>query len=187
MGKIIVTEFLTLDGVMESPEHWQFQHHSPDAQEFVAQNLMALHGQLLGRVTYDIFSGFWPTQTNNEFGIADKLNSMNKYVVSTTLDKADWNNTTIISENVVESLMALKQQIDGDIGLPGSRTLIQSLMNTDIIDEYQLLVYPIVLGDGGRLFDNGMHNQPMKLVDSKTFQSGALALTYQPQSDPNGL
>jgi dihydrofolate reductase len=185
MGRIIVTEFLTVDGVMESPEQWQFPHHSPDTQEFVAQNLMSLHGQLLGRVTYEIFSGFWPTQTNNEFGIADKLNSMPKYVVSTTLQEANWNNTSIISGNVVESIKALKHSMDGDIGIPGSRMLIQSLMNTDIIDEFQLLVYPVVLGDGSRLFDNGMHNQPLKLVDSKTFKSGVVALTYQPQSSPN--
>lgn len=179
MGKIIVAEFLTMDGVMEAPEQWQFPFQSPDAQEFVTHQIQELDGQLLGRNTYEIFANFWPTQTNNEFGIADKLNSMPKYVVSTTLQEANWHNTTIISENVVGSLMALKQQYDGNIGIPGSRTLVQSLMQTDVIDEYQLLVYPIVLGSGSRLFDDGMTNQPMKLVDAKTFDSGAVALTYQ--------
>ena len=181
MGKIIVAEFLTLDGVMEAPEQWQFPFQSPDAHEFVTQQIQELDGQLLGRNTYEIFANFWPTQTNNEFGIADKLNSMPKYVVSTTLQEATWNNSTLISENVVETLMVLKQKTGGNIGIPGSRTLIQSLMQTGVIDEYQLLIYPIVLGSGSRLFDDAMTNQPMKLIDAKTFESGALALTYQPQ------
>ena len=152
MSKIIVSEFLTLDGVMERPEDWQFPYFSVDLAEFVKAEIHALDAQLLGRVTYDIFAASWPTQTNNEFGIADKLNSMPKYVVSSTLKKGDWNPTTVIIGNVVEAITKLKQQPIGTIGVTGSATLVQSLMETDLIDEYHLQIYPIVLGKGRRLF-----------------------------------
>jgi dihydrofolate reductase len=177
--KIIVSEFLSLAGVMEAPEEWQFPYLSEDMAEFIKADILALDAQLLGRVTYDIFAASWPAQTNNEFGIADKLNSMPKYVVSSTLKKGDWNPTTVISGNVVEAITRLKQQPGGSIGITGSATLVQSLMEADLIDEYQLQIYPIVLGKGRRLFKDGIANK-LKLVESKTFNSGAIALTYQP-------
>ncbi len=180
MSKIIVSEFLTLDGVMEAPEDWQFPYLSDDMSAFIQEQILALDAQLLGRVTYDIFAAYWPLQTNNEFGIADKLNRMPKYVVSSTLKKAEWNPSTIISGNVAEAVAKLKQESVGNLGITGSATLVQSLMEADLIDEYQLQVYPIVLGKGRRLFRDGMDKLPLKLVESKTFSSGVVALSYQP-------
>ena len=180
MSKIIVSEFLTLDGVMEAPEAWQFPYISDDVGEYIQAQILALDAQLLGRVTYDIFAASWPLQTNNEFGIADKLNSMPKYVVSSTLKKAEWNPSTIISGNVVEEIAKLKQQPVGNIGITGSATLVQSLMEADLNDEYQLQVYPIILGRGLRLFKDGMDKLPLKLVEAKPFRSGAVAFIYQP-------
>src|SRR5260221_1578625 len=144
MRKIIVAEFLTLDGVMEAPETWQFPFLSDDISEYIKTGILALDAQLLGRVTYETFAGYWPTQTHNEFGIADKLNSMPKFVVSTTLDKADWNNSMLIKKNVIEEITKLKQQPGGAIGITASATLGQALMRADLIDELQLQVHPLL-------------------------------------------
>ena len=125
MRKIIVLEFVTVDGVMEAPEKWQFPYLSEDVAEFNKTQLLALDTLLLGRVTYEIFASSWPLRTNNEFGIADKLNSMPKFVVSSTIGKADWNNSTLIRENVIEEIAKLKERDGGDIGIVGSAALIQ--------------------------------------------------------------
>src|SRR5258708_5103130 len=180
MRKIIVAEFLTLDGVMEAPETWQFPFLSDDGAEFIQKGILALHAQLLGRVTYETFAGYWPLQTRNEFGIADKLNSMPKFVVSTTLDKADWNNSMLIKKNVIEEITKLKQQPGGDIGITGSATLVEALMRADLIDEFQLQVYPLVLGRGKRLFNEQMDMKGLKLIDTRTFTSQLPALIYHP-------
>jgi dihydrofolate reductase len=135
---------------------------------------------LLGRVTYEMFAAYWPSQTNNEFGIADKLNSQPKFVVSSTLEKGDWNNTTLIKGNVEEEIRTLKQQPGGDIRLTGSATLAQSLMQAGFVDEYWFLVHPIVVGRGKRLFPDGMELTGLKLVESKAFRSGVVLLRYQP-------
>jgi len=178
MRKIIVSEFLTLDGVMESNERWQFPYFSDDLAEFSMKQILALDAILLGRVTYEIFASSWPSRTNNEFGIADKLNSVPKFVVSSTLEKAKWNNSTIIKENVAQEISTLKQQPGGDIGITGSATLIQSIMHYNLIDGYRLLVHPIVLGSGKRLFSDAS-NTTLKLVETKMFSSGVVLLTYQ--------
>jgi dihydrofolate reductase len=180
MRKVIVSEFLSLDGVMEASETWQPPYVSDDVAEFIQAQILALDAQLLGRVTYDMFAAYWPLQTNNEFGIADKLNTMPKFIVSSTLEKAEWKNSTIISGNVTEAVARLKQQPGGSIGIMGSATLVQSLMKEDLIDEYQLQVYPIVLGSGRRLFKDGMNTTALKLVESKPFSSGVVLLRYQP-------
>ena len=181
MSKIIVSEYLTLDGVMEAPEEWQFPYYSDDIAEFVKAHILALDALVLGRATYEIFAAHWPTQTNNEFGVADKLNRMPKYAVSSTLEKAGWHNSTLIKGRVPEAIAKLKQQPGGNIGIIGSATLAQSLMEADLIDEYQLQVYPIVLGKGLRLFKEGMEKFNLKLVESITFKSGAVSLHYQPE------
>ncbi len=165
---------------MEAPEKWQFPYISDDVSEYIKEHILASDVALLGRVTYEIFASYWPTQTKNEFGIADKLNSQPKFVVSSTLDKAEWNNSTLIKGNVIEEITRLKQQPGGDIVLTGSNTLVHALMQAGLIDEFQLQVYPIVLGSGMRLFD-GVDMTALKLVDSRTFKSGAIALTYQLQ------
>jgi dihydrofolate reductase len=179
VSKIIVSEYLTLDGVMEAPEEWQFPYYSDDVAEFNKVQILALDALLLGRVTYEIFAAHWPNQTNNEFGVADKLNAMPKYVVSSRLKKAEWNNSTLIKGDVVEAVARLKQQPGGDISLMGSASLAQSLMEADLIDEYRLQVYPIVLGKGLRLFKDGMKRLNLKLVESIAFKSGAVSLVYR--------
>jgi dihydrofolate reductase len=133
---------------------------------------------LLGRSTYEIFAGFWPTQTNNEFGVADKFNSAPKYVVSTTLQNADWNNSTLINANVIEEIRKLKQTGTGIIGITGSVKLVHSLLEAALIDEIQVLAHPIVLGKGMRLFVDGYHSS-MTLADSKTLPNGVVFLSYQ--------
>lgn len=183
MRKIIVSEFLTLDGVMESPDKWQPSYVSDDVAETIQTQILGYGAMLLGRVTYEEFTAYWPLQTNNEFGIANKLNSMPKFVVSSTLEKAEWNNSTLIQENVLEGITRLKQQGDGDIQLTGSATLVQALMQSDLIDEFRFLVHPIVMGSGKRLFKDGMDTKALKLIESSTFSSGVVALTYQPDKD----
>ncbi len=182
MRKIIVSEFLTLDGVMEASEQWQPPYFSDDVAEEIRAEIHAADGSLLGRVTYEIFAAYWPLQTHNEFGIADKLNSEKKFVVSSTLEKAEWNNSTLIKGNVAEEVRKLKQQPGGDIRVVGSATLVQSLMQANLIDEYWLLVHPLVLGRGKRLFRDGIETTPLKLVEAKAFRSGVVLLCYQPDN-----
>lgn len=178
MRKIIVSEFLTLDGVMEANERWQFPYFSDDLAEFNKAQILALDSILLGRVTYEIFASSWPYRTNNEFGIADKLNSTPKFVVSSTLKKAEWNNSTIINGNVLQRISDLKQQSGGDIGITGSAMLIQSLMKDNVVDEYRLFIHPIVIGSGKRLFSD-WGSMVLKLVETKMFSSGVMLLSYQ--------
>jgi dihydrofolate reductase len=177
--KLIVSEFLTLDGVMEANEKWQFPYFSDDLAEFNKAQILALDTILLGRVTYEIFASSWPYRTNNEFGVADKLNRAPKFVVSSTLEKAEWNNSRLIKRNAAQEISNLKQQPGGDIGITGSATLVQSLMKDDLIDEYRLLIHPIVVGSGKRLFCDGS-STTLKLVETKTFSSGVVLLSYQP-------
>jgi dihydrofolate reductase len=179
MTKIIACEFLTLDGVMEASEQWQPSYVSPDLAETITAHINGADGTLLGRVTYEMFAGYWPSQTHNEFGIADKLNSEPKYVVSSTLQEAVWQNTTLIKENVVEEITKLKQQPGGYLRLVGSATLTQSLMQAGLIDEFWLLVHPIVRGNGKRLFDKGLEQTSLKQVEVKPFSSGVVLLRYQ--------
>jgi dihydrofolate reductase len=179
VGKISVMEYLTLDGVIEAPEKWQFPYLSDDLVEFNQVAFMGYDAILLGRVTYEIFVGFWPTQTNNEFGLADRLNSLPKFVVSSTLDKAEWNNSTLVREDILGELTRLKQQFTGKIALIGSANLAQSLMEAELVDEYQLQVYPIILGNGQRLFNGPLNTTALQLIETKTFNSGVVHLSYQ--------
>jgi dihydrofolate reductase len=180
MRKLIFAEFLTLDGVMEASEEWQPHYVSEDVAEAIQTSIQTSEAALLGRVTYRMFAGYWPTQTRNEFGVADKLNSQPKFVVSSTLDKAEWNNTTLIKGDVVEQIRRLKQQPGGDIRLSGSATLAQTLMQAGLVDEYWLLVHPVVIGHGKRLFADGIEVAGLKLIESTAFRSGAVLLRYQP-------
>ncbi|MBI5667211.1 MAG: dihydrofolate reductase family protein [Chloroflexi bacterium] len=181
MRKIIACEFLTLDGVMEASEQWQPAYVTEDVAEVMTSHILGADGTLLGRVTYEMFVGYWPLQTHNEFGIADKLNSEPKYVVSSTLQKADWNNTTVIKGNVAEEIVRLKQQPGGYIRLVGSATLVQSLTGAGLIDEFWLLVHPLVRGRGRRLFNEAMETISLKLVEARPFRSGVALLRYQPK------
>ncbi len=154
MRKLVVTEFLSLDGVMEAPEKWTFQFWNDDLAKFKLDELFASDAHLLGRVTYQIFAGAWPSRSDEE-GFADRMNSLPKYVVSTTLKKAEWKNSHLIRENSAAEILKLKQQPGRNILVAGSATLVQTLIQHDLIDEYHFLVFPIVLGGGKRLFQRG--------------------------------
>jgi len=169
--KLVVAEFVSLDGVMEAPEKWSFQFWNDEIARYKRDELFASDAHLLGRVTYQIFASAWPSRTDEE-GFADSMNSLPKYVVSTTLKKAEWKNSHLIRENVVEEVSKLKQQPGQDILVAGSATLVQTLIQHDLIDEYHLLVFPVVLGSGKRLFkDEG--KATLKLMWAKTFSSGS--------------
>jgi dihydrofolate reductase len=176
--KLVVTEFLSLDGVMEAPEKWSFQFWNDEIAKFKLDELFASDAHLLGRVTYEIFAGAWPSRTDKE-GFADRMNSLPKYVVSTTLKKAEWKNSHLIGENPAVEVSKLKQQPGHDILVAGSATLVQMLIQHDLVDEYHLLVFPVVLGGGKRLFRNESETK-LKLTETKTFDSGVVLLSYAP-------
>jgi dihydrofolate reductase len=178
MRKIVVSEFMSADGIIGAPETWQFPFQTEEMGEITERQTNDTDAFLLGRLTYEIFAQYWPTMTHNEHGVADKYNSAPKYVVSTTLQKADWNNSTLIKTNVIEEIRRLKQQPGGRIGIIGSATLVHSLLDAGLIDEIQVLVHPIVLGEGVRLFVDGYHAS-MKLADSKILGNGVVFLSYQ--------
>ncbi len=175
MRKLVVTEFVSLDGVMEEPR-WTFPYWNDEIANFKGEETSAGDALLLGRVTYQGFAAAWPE--SKDAG-ADYFNSVRKYVVSTTLDKAEWNNSTLIKDNIVEEITKLKQQDGKDIVVHGSGTLVQTLMAHDLVDSYRLLVYPVVLGKGKRLFQEGT-TATLKLVETQSFRSGVAALVYEP-------
>ena len=175
MRNIMVTEFMSLDGVTEAPG-WTFKYWNDEIATFKGEESSASDALLLGRVTYQGFAAAWPESTDEG---AAYFNSVRKYVVSTTLDKAEWNNSTLIKDNVVEQLTKLKQQDGKDIAVHGSATLVQTLMQHDLVDRYRLLVYPVVLGKGKRLFQEGAI-ATLKLVETQSFSSGVAALVYEP-------
>ncbi|NWJ46298.1 MAG: dihydrofolate reductase family protein [Chloroflexi bacterium] len=178
MRKVVVSEFLTLDGVMEAPDKWSFQFWTVEAGEFKFAELFASDALLLGRVTYEGFAKAWPSMTDEQ-GYADRMNSLPKYVVSTTMTKGEWNNSTVLKENIVEEVSKLKQQSGQNILVFGSATLVQTLMEHDLIDEYWLMIYPVVVGNGKKLFRDGI-NTSLSLVETKTLSSGVIILSYQP-------
>jgi dihydrofolate reductase len=187
MRKIVVTEFVSLDGVMEDPggaegyKHggWTFKFNDPDGMKFRLDETLSHGSMLLGRVTYDGFAAAWPGRTD-EVGFADKMNSMHEYVVSTTLTDPSWGPVTVIADDVVDRIRALKDDSGDDILVAGSRTLVQTLAANDLDDEYRLMVFPIVLGSGKRLFGDADDATTLRLKGSKTLDSGTLILTYEP-------
>ena len=178
MRKIIATEYLTLDGVMEAPNKWSGPFWNDEAAQFKFDELFASDALLLGRVTYQGFAAAWPSMTD-EAGFADRMNGLPKFVVSTTLDTAEWNNSRLIKANVADEVRALKQQPGQDILLAGSADLVDSLMQDDLIDEYRLMVHPVVVGHGKRLFREG-RAKTLQLIGTKTLSSGIIILAYQP-------
>jgi dihydrofolate reductase len=175
MRNIVVTTFLSLDGVMENPG-WTFPYWNDDIAKFKGEETDASDALLLGRVTYQGFAAAWPESTDEG---ADYFNNVRKYVVSTTLDKAEWNNSQLIKDNIVAEITSLKQQDGKDIAVHGSATLAQTLMQHDLVDRYRLLVYPVVLGKGKRLFSEST-TATLKLVESRSFSGGVVALIYEP-------
>jgi dihydrofolate reductase len=178
MRKVVVSEFVTLDGVMEAPNEWQGPFWHDDMGKYKFDELFASDAMLLGRVTYEGFAAAWPSLTD-EFGFADRMNSMPKFVASTTLKDPTWN-ATVINGNVAEEVARLKQQPGQDILVAGSADLVQTLMQHNLIDEYRLMVHPVVVGSGKRIFREGSAMTPLQLVDTQTFPSGVIVLTYRP-------
>jgi dihydrofolate reductase len=176
MRNIVVTEFLSLDGVMEEPA-WTAPYWNDDVAQFKSEESYASDALLLGRVTYEGFAVAWPESEDEG---ADQMNNIRKYVVSTTLDKAEWNNSHIIKGNVVEEISKLRQQKGKDILVYGSATLVQTLMQHDLVDRYRLLVYPVVVGKGRPLFKDGT-TATLKLVEARSVGSGVVALVYEPE------
>lgn len=175
MRAIVVTEFVSLDGVMEHPA-WTFPYWNDEIARFKGDETDAADALLLGRVTYEGFAAAWP---DSEDEGAPYMNSVAKYVVSSTLTSTEWNNTSLIRDDVVETIRQLRAQPGKDILVYGSATLVQTLMQNDLVDRYRLLVYPVVLGAGKRLFQAGT-TATLKLVSTQSFSSGVVGLIYEP-------
>lgn len=190
MRKLVVSEFLSLDGVFEAPgpdgsgykyEGWTFPYFCDEFMPFKMSELQAAEIQLLGRVTYDGFAAAWPERTGDEF--SDKFNAMPKYVVSKSLKTADWNNSHIISSNVAEEIKKLKEDPKGkgDILIAGSGELVRFLLKEKLVDQLNILLYPIILGTGKKLFE-GAEKTELKLTDSEAWSSGVTKLIYEPET-----
>jgi dihydrofolate reductase len=188
VGRIVVTEFVSLDGVMEAPgggedfKHagWTFEiERGDEGEKFKLAETLSSEALLLGRKTYEGFAAAWPSRTD-EVGFADKFNSMPKYVVSSTLEDPAWNNSTVLKGDVVEEVTRLREQLDGDIVVHGSAQLVQTLLEHDLVDELRLMVYPVVLGTGGRLFGETTDKKRLRLTDSKTVGDGITICIYEP-------
>jgi dihydrofolate reductase len=185
MGRIVVTEFVSLDGVMEAPggedfkyKGWSFDFdRGEEGNKFKLDETFQSEALLLGRVTYEGFAAAWPSR-DGEF--ADKFNSMPKYVVSSTLESPEWNNTTVLKGDAVAEASKLKQELDGDIYVHGSCQLVQTLIENDLVDELHLMVFPVILGTGKRVFGETSDKKALRLADSKTVGEGVAILVYQP-------
>ncbi len=186
MGKIVVTEFVSLDGVMEDPGGaegfkyggWTFEiARGEEGDKFKLDETLASEALLLGRVTYEGFAAAWPSR-EGEF--AEKFNTMPKYVVSSTLDQPEWTNTTVLKGDLADEVAKIKQAHEGDIVVHGSASLAQALLERDLVDELRLMVFPVVLGTGRRLFGDTSDKKSLQLVDAKTVGDGVAILTYRP-------
>ncbi len=178
MRRITVNEFVSLDGVMEAPEKWTFQYFDDEIGAHIGSSFASSDAMLLGRVTYETFAASFAGQTGDQ---ADVMNNTRKYVVSTTLKTADWSNSTLINKNIMDEIAKLKQQLGKDIAISGSARLAQSLIQHGLVDVLDLLVYPVVLGAGKRLFPNGMAKSTLKLLEARQFNTGVVLLRYQPE------
>jgi dihydrofolate reductase len=192
VGRIIVTEFVSLDGVMEDPGGsedfkyggWSFEvSRGDEGNQFKLDETFDSAAQLLGRVTYEGFAEAWPSR-DGEF--ADRFNSMPKYVVSSTLKDPEWTNTTVLEGDVKEAVSKLKDEVDGNIVVHGSAQLAQTLLELDLVDEVRLMVSPVVLGAGKRLFGDTSDKKPLRLTDSKIVGDGVAILIYEPVGERAG-
>ncbi|HYZ79651.1 MAG TPA: dihydrofolate reductase family protein [Solirubrobacteraceae bacterium] len=185
MRRVVVTEFVSADGVIEDPggaegfRHggWTFKFNDDEGMKYKLDETLGHDALLLGRVTYEGFAKAWPGMTD-EVGFADKMNNMPKYVVSSTLTEATWNNSTILRGDLAEEVGALKAQEGGDILVAGSASLVRGLTDLGLVDEYRLMMFPIALGEGKRLFDGIGDSATLRLADAKPLQSGTVILTY---------
>jgi dihydrofolate reductase len=199
MGKIVITEFVSLDGVVEDPGGFRdFKHAGwgraaaplfftwslgggEEAGQFKLDETLGADALLFGRVTYEEFAAAWSARDDE---LADKFNRLPKYVVSSTLEDPEWNNSTVLDGDVVNEVSRLKRELDGDIVVHGSIRLVRTLIEPDLVDELRLMVYPVVLGAGERLFGETSDKKPMRLVNTKTVGEGIVIQTYEPVRDP---
>jgi dihydrofolate reductase len=186
MGRIVVTEFVSLDGVVEAPgggegfvyDGWSFEFdRGEEGNRFKLEETMGSEALLLGRKTYEGFAAAWPSR-DGEF--ADKFNSMPKYVVSSTLESPEWSNTTVLHGDLVEDVAKLREAHQGDVVVHGSPQLVHGLLEADLVDELRLMVFPVVLGTGKRLFGETSDKKPLRLVTSQTVGDGVSILVYEP-------
>jgi dihydrofolate reductase len=182
LRKIIAGLFISLDGVVEAPETWHFPYFNDEMGAAVTAQAEASDTMLLGRQTYEEFASYWPKQSS-EVPFADVMNETPKLVASTTLESVEWQNSTLIEGDVVEALKRIKERPGKAISITGSPTLVRSLLRAGILDELRLLVHPIVVGHGKRLFETEDQPIPLRLVEAKTFTTGVQAMTYAPATE----
>jgi dihydrofolate reductase len=190
MGDVVVSEFVTLDGVCEDPGGsensqfggWAFRFdRGPEGDKFKIEETMSAGAMLLGRVTYEGFAEAWPGRTD-EIGFADRMNNMPKYVVSTTLERPEWSNSTVIGEDVPGAVARLRSEVDGDLLVAGSVALVTTLLEHDLVDELRLMVFPVVLGGGRRLFGDGHGTAAFELVDCRPAAQTAILVYRRAQA-----
>jgi dihydrofolate reductase len=196
MGKLVVGTFVTADGVMQAPggpdedreggfEYggWLAPHFADELGAFMDELIGRSDALLLGRKTYDIFAGYWPNAGDDD-PMAKKLNSVPKYVASRTLESVEWNNSNLLGDDVPQDVADLKERVDGEIHVTGSGNLVQTLLTHDLVDEFVLMVFPVVLGTGKRLFADGTIPRGLRLIDAQTFPTGVTAQTYERVGEP---
>lgn len=184
MSKLIVSEFVSLNGVIEAPggeeghphTNWVLDYHDSELVQYKLDEVLGADSLLIGRVTYESFAGAWPSR---EGEMADKLNDMPKYIVSSTLEDPEWSNSTVLEGDVRGAVSKLRQESDGEILVHGSARLVHSLIENDLVDEYRLMVFPVVIADGKRMFPDSPRKHRLKLVDTRRFGSGVIVHTYQ--------
>jgi dihydrofolate reductase len=184
MRKVVAVELVSLDGVMEAPEEWAFPYSNDEMEAANAKGMAGSDALLLGRVTYEQMAAFWPGQPGGT-PMVDYINSVQKLIVSTSLEEVGWNNSALIKDDVAEEIAGLKQQSGKDITIIGSAILVRSLLEADLLDELRIMVHPVVLGGGKRLFEDGGGREILELVSSETFGTGVVSLVYRP-SDEKG-
>jgi dihydrofolate reductase len=186
MATLTVTENITLDGVIEQVDDWfspsdaEGDVDNSDIVETIQQQMSGQTALLLGRRTFEAFRGYWPLQTDDRTGITGHLNRVSKYVLSHTIDEPQWENTTVLRGKLAEEVGRLKQQLNGEIGVTGSITLVHGLIAAGLVDEYRLFLYPVVVGRGRRMFENATGVPHFELVAAKPYRSGIVLLTYRP-------
>jgi dihydrofolate reductase len=190
MGKIVISDNVSLDGVIQDPAGdegftrggWVGRIAAlPELATVALDEALGSEALLLGRRSYEWFAGRWPSRSGE---LADRLNSLPKYVVSSTLEDPDWNNTTVLKGDVVNEVSKLKQELDGEINVPASFQLVRTLIEHDLVDELRLKIFPVVLGAGERLFGELSDKKPLRLVDTRTVGDGIVIHTYEPVRDP---
>ncbi len=180
MRKLVSSFFISLDGVVEAPQNWHFPYFDDEMGAVIGQAIAASDTFLLGRRTYEEWAAFWPHQDAGDPGMAQAINNTPKYVVSNTLDEVDWTNSHLVKGDLATEVNKLKQQPGKDIAVNGSATLVRSLLAAGVVDELQLMLHPVVVGAGARLFDGIEDTHGLELAHSKAFKTGVVHLTYRP-------